>query len=93
MRPRKDAAGAARLDGDRVPAVERASAPCPPRPASRRPRSPGDGWRFNVFRIERPGGKANPEKDAVFAAWSKPSVKSFHDPAVFRDMVFLGAAR
>jgi hypothetical protein len=46
-----------------------------------------------VFRIERPGGKANPAKDAVQVAWSKPSVGSFHDPSVFRDMVFLGAAR
>jgi hypothetical protein len=57
------------------------------------PPTPGDRWRFNVFRIERPGGKANPAKDAVQVAWSKPSVDSFHDPSVFRDMVFLGAAR
>ena len=36
------------------------------------PPKPGDRWRFNVFRIERPGGKASPEKDAVEAAWSTP---------------------
>ena len=54
------------------------------------PPKPGDAWRFNVFRIKRPGGKARPEKDAVFAAWSPPSVKSFHDAAAFRDLVFLG---
>ena len=60
-------------------------------PSARRvalPPKPGDAWRFNVFRIERPGGKANPEKDAVFAAWSPPSVESFHDAAAFRDLVF-----
>jgi hypothetical protein len=57
------------------------------------PPKPGDAWRFNVFRIKRPGGKANPEKDAVFAAWSPPSVASFHDASAFRDFVFAGVAR
>jgi hypothetical protein len=57
------------------------------------PPKPGDAWRFNVFRIERPGGKANPEKDAVFAAWSPPSAQSFHDPGAFRDLVFVSPAR
>ncbi len=57
------------------------------------PPKPGDAWRFNVFRIERPGGKASPEKDGVFAAWSPPSVQSFHDAGAFRDLVFVGASR
>jgi len=57
------------------------------------PPRPGDAWRFNVFRIERPGGKASPEQDAVFAAWSPPSVKSFHDASAFRDFVFAAAPR
>jgi Carbohydrate family 9 binding domain-like len=57
------------------------------------PPKPGDAWRFNVFRIKRPGGKASPEKDAIFAAWSPPSVKSFHDPGAFRDLVFVSPAR
>ena len=57
------------------------------------PPKPGDAWRFNVFRIKRPGGKTNPEKDAVFAAWSPPSVASFHDAGAFRDFVFAGSAR
>jgi hypothetical protein len=57
------------------------------------PPKPGDAWRFNVFRIERPGGKASPEKDAVFAAWSPPSVESFHDAGAFRDLVFRGPVR
>ena len=57
------------------------------------PPKPGDRWRFNVFRIERPGGKQSPEKDAVQVAWSKPTADTFHDPSVFRDMVFLAAAR
>jgi hypothetical protein len=57
------------------------------------PPKPGDAWRFNVFRIKRPGGPKSPEKDAVFAAWSPPSAKSFHDAGAFRDLVFGGAAR
>lgn len=57
------------------------------------PPKPGDAWRFNVFRIERPGGRANPEKEALFAAWSPPSVKSFHDAGAFRDLVFASPAR
>jgi hypothetical protein len=57
------------------------------------PPKPGDAWRFNVFRIERPGGPKSPEKDAVFAAWSPPSVSSFHDAGAFRDLVFAGAPK
>jgi hypothetical protein len=57
------------------------------------PPQPGDAWRFNVFRIERPGGPKSPEKDAVFAAWSPPSARSFHDAGAFRNFVFAGAAR
>ncbi len=57
------------------------------------PPRPGDAWRFNVFRIERPGGPKSPEKDAVFAAWSPPSAKSFHDAGAFRDLVFGAPAR
>ncbi|HSD26115.1 MAG TPA: carbohydrate-binding family 9-like protein [Vicinamibacteria bacterium] len=57
------------------------------------PPKPGDAWRFNVFRIERPGGPKSPEKDAVFAAWSPPSAQSFHDAGALRDLVFGGAAR
>ncbi len=53
------------------------------------PPKPGDAWRFNVFRIERPGGKASPETHAVFAAWSPPSGPSFHDAGAFRDLVFV----
>jgi len=57
------------------------------------PPEPGDAWRFNVFRIERPGGPKSPEKDTMFAAWSPPSVQSFHDAGAFRDLVFAGATR
>ena len=57
------------------------------------PPKPGDAWRFNVFRIKRPGGPKNPEKDAVFAAWSPPSVQSFHDAGAFRDLVFAAAPK
>lgn len=52
------------------------------------PPKPGDKWRFNVFRIKRPGGPKSPEKDAVFAAWSPTSGQSFHDASAFRDLVF-----
>jgi hypothetical protein len=64
-----------------------------PLPSARKialPPKAGDAWRFNVFRIDRPGGKAAPEKDAVEAAWSKPSGESFHEPSVFRDFLFEG---
>ena len=52
------------------------------------PPQSGQAWRFNVFRIKRPGGPAKPQERAVFAAWSKPAGPSFHDPAAFRPMVF-----
>ena len=50
----------------------------------------GDAWRFNLFRIDRPGGKAAPETGAVEVAWSQPPGDSFHVPDVFRDLVFEG---
>ncbi|HSK08445.1 MAG TPA: carbohydrate-binding family 9-like protein, partial [Vicinamibacterales bacterium] len=52
------------------------------------PPRPGDRWRFNLFRIKRPGGPADPGRDAVFAAWSSPGKGSFHVPEAFRDLVF-----
>jgi hypothetical protein len=58
---------------------------------ARLPPRPNDRWRFNVFRIERPGGAAAPDRDAVFAAWSDPGGGSFHVPAAFRDLVFAPA--
>jgi len=51
----------------------------------------GDRWRFNLFRIERPGGKGAPEKGAVEVAWSPTGEASFHVPRAFRDLVFAGA--
>ena len=56
--------------------------------AARVPPSAGDAWRFNVFRIKRPHGPAEPERDAIYAAWSTPEGPSFHDPAAFRAMEF-----
>jgi len=52
------------------------------------PPRPGDRWRFNLFRVERPGGRTAPEKDAVEAAWSETGEPSFHVPKAFRDFVF-----
>ena len=60
-----------------------------PRVAVRLPPSAGDAWRFNVFRIKRPHGPAEPERDAVYAAWSTPEGPSFHEPAAVRRMEFL----
>ena len=55
------------------------------------PPSPGARWRFNLFRIERPGGPKAPEKDVVAVAWSPTGEPSFHVPRAFRDLVFAGA--
>jgi hypothetical protein len=52
----------------------------PPRAASR--------WRFNVFRIKRPFGPGQRERDAVYAAWSVPDGTTFHALEAFRDLVF-----
>ena len=56
------------------------------------PPAAGDRWHFNVFRIKRPNGPAEPERDAVYAAWSTPAGPSFHEPAAFRVMEFAPAA-
>jgi hypothetical protein len=53
------------------------------------PPKAGDRWRFNVFRIKRPGGPEDPERGAIYAAWSAPPEgPSFHAPAAFRAFVF-----
>ena len=54
------------------------------------PPASGDQWRFNVFRIKRPGGPQDPERGAIYAAWSvPPEGPSFHAPAAFRELVFV----
>jgi Carbohydrate family 9 binding domain-like len=52
------------------------------------PPTEGTAWRFNVFRIERPNGPRDPERGAIFAAWSPQHGKSFHDTSAFRDFLF-----
>jgi hypothetical protein len=52
------------------------------------PPEEGERWRFNAFRVERPHGKKDAERDAVEVAWSPSSEPSFHVPAAFRDFVF-----
>jgi aryl-alcohol dehydrogenase-like predicted oxidoreductase len=59
-----------------------------PAPTVALPPQSGQSWRFNVFRIKRPGGPAKPQEGVVLAAWSKPSGPSFHDPAAFQTMRF-----
>jgi hypothetical protein len=52
------------------------------------PPTPGQRWRFNVFRIERPGGPGDPEKNVQLLAWSPTGGPSFHVPKAFRELVF-----
>lgn len=52
------------------------------------PPAPGDRWRFNVFRIKRPGGPERPEDGLVLAAWSPVPGPSFHVPERFGWMEF-----
>jgi hypothetical protein len=47
-----------------------------------------DVWRFNVFRIKRPGGPARPRDNVLLSAWSPTGGPSFHVPQVFGEMVF-----
>jgi hypothetical protein len=48
----------------------------------------GDVWRFNAYRIKRPGGPSNPKDGALFAAWSPTGTPSFHTPPAFRNFTF-----
>lgn len=48
----------------------------------------GDTWRFNVYRIERPGGKDAPDDGVIFSAYSPTGEPSFHVPASFQGFVF-----
>jgi hypothetical protein len=56
------------------------------------PPKPGDRWRFNVYRIERPHGPRDPEKDVVLLPWAPTGSPSFHVPQRFREIVFEGLA-
>lgn len=60
--------------------------------SARVPPAAGDAWLFNVFRIKRPHGPAEPERDAIYAAWSTPDGPSFHEPSAFRGLEFLAGA-
>lgn len=62
-----------------------------PRVADLLPVEPGDAWHFNVFRIKRPHGPEEPERDAIYAAWSLPEGGSFHAPDAFRPLRFVRA--
>lgn len=61
--------------------------------AGRVPPRAGDRWHFNVFRIKRPGGPRDPERGAIYAAWSVPDGPSFHAPDKFRDLVFVESSQ
>jgi arylsulfatase A len=89
VHPRRDAAGAttgwtavAFIPWSALAAKAPAGTALPPHVADR--------WRFNVFRIERPGGLGEPEKDAQYLAWSPTGQRSFHVPQAFRELEFAG---
>lgn len=52
------------------------------------PPRPKDTWRFNVYRIERPGGKNAPNDGVIFSEYSPTGDPSFHVPASFQGFVF-----
>ncbi|MCD6352028.1 MAG: carbohydrate-binding family 9-like protein, partial [Armatimonadetes bacterium] len=56
-------------------------------PPDARPR-PGDTWRVNLYRIDRPN-KADPKKDVQFSAWSAVQ-KGYHEPRHFGLLTFAG---
>jgi len=91
VHPRKDAAG--RPTGWTAVALlpwKALASKAPPGTAL--PPKPGSRWRFNVFRIERPGGSRDPEKDAQYLAWSPTGNRSFHVPLAFRELAFAETA-
>lgn len=49
----------------------------------------GESWRFNVYRIKRPGGPQKPEEDTAYNAWSPTGGGSFHKPERFGVFVFV----
>ena len=86
---RKDAAG--RTTGWSVVSVlpwGALAAKAPPGTAL--PPQVGDRWRFNVYRIERPGGPSDPEKGVLNFAWAPTGQHSFHVPEAFREIEFVG---
>jgi len=61
-----------------------------PSSAGRRyPPTPGEWFRFNVFRIERPGGAASPRENVLFMPYIPTGDASFHVPRVFQRFVFV----
>jgi len=52
------------------------------------PPDPGDEWRFNVYRIKRPGGPQQPELNVAHHAWSPTGQGSFHVPSAFGVLTF-----
>jgi hypothetical protein len=47
-----------------------------------------DAWKFNVYRIKRPHGPKEPERDVAYNAWSSTGGGSFHKPDHFGTFVF-----
>lgn len=52
------------------------------------PPKPLDRFRFNVYRIERPGGRKKPNEGVIFASWSPTGEESFHVPRSFQAFEF-----
>lgn len=68
----------------RLPWMGFRALPC----AAALPPKPHDRWRFNLYRIKRPGGAAHPHVGVIHAPWSPTGASSFHVPDAFRDLVF-----
>jgi hypothetical protein len=52
------------------------------------PPKPGERWRFNVYRIERPNGAKKPREGVIFSSWAPTGEESFHVPESFQVFEF-----
>ena len=87
VKPRQDAAG--RTTGWTVVGFVPWAALAAKAPAGTAlPPRVGDRWRFNVYRIERPGGPAAPENGVLNLPWAPTGQHSFHVPEAFREIEF-----
>jgi hypothetical protein len=60
-----------------------------PSKASSLPPKVRDQWGFNVFRIKRPHGPKEPEREVAYNPWSPTGGGSFHVPKAFGAFTFV----
>jgi hypothetical protein len=87
VHPRRDAAGRT-LGWTAAAFLPWSSLAAKAPPGTALPPKPGDRWRFNVYRIERPNGPKEPDREAAYFAWSPTGERTFHVPAAFRELEF-----